>query len=87
MNNTLRNFAATLALCTSGIAFAGPVNVNTADAKTIAKELGGVGKAKAELIVAHREANGPFTAPQQLVQIKGIGKRVIERNGDDIRVD
>ena len=42
------------------IAIAGPVDVNTADAKTLAKELDGVGMAKAEAIVSYREKNGPF---------------------------
>ncbi len=86
MLNWTRNIAAVLALCTSSVAFAGPVNINSADARTLAKELAGVGKAKAELIVAHREAHGPFTAPEQLTRIKGIGKKVLERNGDNIRV-
>ena len=37
------------------IAIAGPVDVNTADAKTLARELQGIGMAKAEAIVSYRE--------------------------------
>ena len=39
---------------------AGPVNVNTADAETISRELKGVGQSKAQAIVAYREAHGAF---------------------------
>ena len=42
------------AMLLAPIAIAGPVNVNTADAKTLARELQGVGMAKAEAIIAHR---------------------------------
>ena len=42
------------------VAIAGPVDVNTADAKTLARELQGIGMAKAEAIVSYREKNGPF---------------------------
>ena len=35
--------------------FAGPVDINSADAKTIAKELKGVGLSRAQAIVEYRE--------------------------------
>ncbi len=66
-------------------ATAGPVNVNTADAKTLARELTGVGQAKAQAIVAYREANGPFTDIAQLAEVKGIGARLLEKNVDHVR--
>ena len=66
------------------LAWAGPVNVNTADAETISRELKGVGLAKAQAIVAYREANGVFAAPGDLLNVKGIGPRVLEDNDGDI---
>jgi competence protein ComEA len=42
----------------SANAFATPVNVNTADAQTIASSLAGIGLKKAEAIVADRVKNG-----------------------------
>ena len=63
---------------------AGPVNVNTADAETISRELKGIGEAKAQAIVDYREANGAFTAPEELLQVKGIGTRVLADNQGDI---
>jgi competence protein ComEA len=62
------------------IAWAGPVDINTADAATLAKELKGVGPSRAEAIVAWREANGPFKSPEDIVLVQGIGERVLEDN-------
>lgn len=65
---------------------AGPVNLNTASAEELAAKLHGIGQSKAEAIVAHREANGPFTDVEQLLDIKGIGQATLERNRDIIQV-
>ena len=62
------------------VAIAGPVDVNTADAKTLARELDGVGMAKAEAIVSYREKNGPFKSADDLAKVKGLGKKLIEQN-------
>ena len=62
------------------IAWAGPVDINTADAATLAKELKGIGPSRAEAIVAWREANGPFKSPEDIMLVQGIGERVLEDN-------
>ncbi|QWT20952.1 ComEA family DNA-binding protein [Bacillus sp. NP157] len=64
-----------------------PVNINTADAGTLAQSLDGVGLAKAQAIIAWREANGPFDSADQLTEVKGIGPSLVERNRDAIQVD
>ena len=64
----------------SFIAVASPVDINQADAKTLAAELTGIGQAKAAAIVAYREANGPFKQVDDLSKVKGIGPALIERN-------
>src|SRR4029453_18286699 len=64
----------------SGGAWAGPVDINTADATTIAKELQGIGLSKAQAIVAYREKNGSFKSAEDLRKIKGIGAKTLERN-------
>jgi competence protein ComEA len=61
-----------------------PVNINTADAETIARSLDGIGPAKAKAIVAYREEHGPFKSMDELSQVKGIGTAVVERNHDAI---
>lgn len=56
------------------------INVNTASAEQIAAGLVGVGPAKAQAIVAHREANGPFKDRAQLLEVKGIGEAILKQN-------
>lgn len=51
-----------------------PVNINTADVATL-DELPGVGEATALAIVEDREANGPFTSPEDLMRVSGIGEK------------
>ncbi len=60
------------------------VDINTADARTLARGLSDVGLVKAEAIVAYREAHGPFASFDDLANVKGIGPRVIEENKERI---
>lgn len=69
------------------LVFAGPVNVNTADAETIARELQGIGPAKARAIVSYREENGPFETVEDLLKVKGIGEKVLEDNRENILLE
>ena len=69
------------------VSWAGPVNVNTADASTIAKELDGIGPAKAQAIVEYRQKNGPFRTAEDLLKVDGIGERVLEQNRGNIRLE
>ena len=71
---------AVLLLITSFGVLAGPVDINTADAKTLATALIGIGAAKAEAIVAYREANGPFKRLDELLKVKGVGAKTLEKN-------
>jgi competence protein ComEA len=66
---------------------AGPVNVNAADATTLARELVGIGPAKAQAIVAHRDKHGPFRSAEDLARVRGIGAKTVERNKDLLRFD
>ena len=63
------------------------VNINTADAATIARELQGIGLSRAQAIVAYREKNGAFRSVDDLRKIKGIGAKVLERNRANIKLD
>ncbi len=65
-------------------AFAGPVNVNTADAETLAAELNGVGPIVAARIVELRSTKGAFTSPAELTEVRGIGERTVEKNAEFI---
>lgn len=68
-------------------AWAGPVNVNTADATTLARELDGIGPVKAQAIVEYRQKNGPFRSAEDLLKVQGIGQRVLDQNRPNIRME
>jgi competence protein ComEA len=68
-------------------ACAGPaVDLNNADAATLAEAMVGIGPAKAEAIVEYRKQNGPFASIDDLVLIKGIGTATIEKNRERLTV-
>jgi competence protein ComEA len=64
--------------------FAKPVNINTADAKTIAASLSGIGEKKANEIVQYRTKVQKFSTLADLEKVPGIGKKTIEKNAQDI---
>jgi len=63
------------------------VNINSADAETIASVLVGVGVEKAKAIVAYREQHGRFYVAEELTAVKGIGKSTVLKNEARIRID
>jgi competence protein ComEA len=75
------------ALLAPVLAWAEPFNINTADAPSIARELKGIGPAKAEAIVQYRQQHGPFKSLDELALVKGIGPKVLEMNRETIRFD
>lgn len=67
-------------------AIAGSVNINTANAQQMQINLTGIGVSKAAAIVAYREQNGPFQSIDDLVNVKGISKKILDRNRSDIKL-
>ena len=66
-----------------GLVWGGQVNINSADASTLA-ELKGIGDVKAQAIVDYRKKNGPFTNISDLQKVKGISAKTIEKNQQDL---
>ena len=62
------------------------VDINNDGAVKMADLLEGVGQSKAQAIVDYREENGPFIAPEDLLNVKGIGPATLEKNRDKIRI-
>ncbi|MBM7342827.1 helix-hairpin-helix domain-containing protein [Pantoea coffeiphila] len=56
------------------------VSINSATAQELAATLNGVGLKKAESIVSYRDKYGPFSQIDQLTEVPGIGKALVERN-------
>lgn len=63
------------------------VNINTADAPTLAANLKGVGETRAMEIVRYREAYGPFASAEELTEVKGIGKATLDMNREVITLE
>lgn len=63
------------------------VDLNGADAATLQRELLGIGEAKAKAIVAYREGNGAFSSVEELLEVKGIGKAILDKNRDKLEVN
>ena len=73
-------------LACSAMAFAGKVNINSADAGTLAAELTGVGEKKAQRIIEYREKYGAFSSADDLAKVKGISSKTIEKNRHNINL-
>lgn len=86
MKTLVRVFSLVWLLIGSTLAFAGVVNINSADAQSLANNLSGVGLKRAQAIIDYREANGPFKSVDDLVEVKGIGDKLLELNRDHLIV-
>ena len=53
------------------------VNINTATVEEL-KTLKGVGEKKAEAIIEYRKKNGSFKTKEDLMKVRGIGKKLFE---------
>lgn len=87
MKRIFATVLAGIALSAALIAHAGPVNINTADAETLAAELSGVGPALARAIVDDRDRNGRYERPEDLARVSGIGMNVVESNREFIVIE
>ncbi|RTE50850.1 helix-hairpin-helix domain-containing protein [Actinobaculum sp. 352] len=63
----------------------GLVNINTATTSEL-QELPGIGPVLADAIVAWREENGGFSAPEELMEVSGIGQATFEKLRDHVVV-
>jgi competence protein ComEA len=63
------------------------VNINVASAEVLQKELSGIGAAKAQAIVAYRDEHGGFTSVDEMIEVKGVGKALLEKNREKLSID
>jgi competence protein ComEA len=80
ITRTVAAMLGALALCAAQPAFAGtaPININTASAAELAS-LKGIGPAKAQAIVEHRDKNGQFKSVDDLKLVRGVGDKMLEQ--------
>jgi competence protein ComEA len=53
------------------------IDINSADEELL-KRLPGIGEVKARAIISFREANGPFSSADGLLEVNGIGAATLE---------
>ncbi len=82
----LLSVTALVLMLMAGHSLAAPVDINTASAEAIAESLTGVGMSKARAIVEYRNQNGAFKHADELVNIKGIGLKTVEKNLQNIQL-
>jgi competence protein ComEA len=58
----------------------GKINLNKADARSLANSVKGIGAKRAEAIVKYREEHGRFKSVEELAEVRGIGKQYVKRN-------
>jgi competence protein ComEA len=61
----------------------GKININTATAEQLTL-LPGIGEVTANAIVAYRTANGNFASVEDILNVKGIGEKTLEKIKDFI---
>ncbi len=69
-----------LLLSVSSSVFAAKVNINMADAKTIASTMKGIGQSRAQAIVDYRKINGKYHSIDDLAKVKGVGIKTLKKN-------
>jgi len=62
-----------------------PVDINSADALRLEK-LPFIGPVKAQDIVDYRNEHGPFSTPDDIMKVKGIGPKTFERIRERITI-
>ena len=83
---TIQSISALLTLLVSAASFAGPVDINSADAGTLASAINGVGESRAAAIVEYRNIHGPFKSVDELSNVKGVGMKSVDKSRNNLMV-
>lgn len=86
MKKLVSFFFGLLLMLGAALSYAEPIDINTADAETLAQTIKGVGPVRAQAIIAYRTEHGPFRSISELTNVKGIGMKLVENNRDNIMV-
>lgn len=68
----------------SVMAWAAGIDINSADASTLSEGINGVGEKRAMAIVKYRKENGPFASVDELIKVKGIGPKLLQKNREHL---
>jgi competence protein ComEA len=61
------------------------IDLNKADLSTLTGSFKGIGKKRAEAIIAYRENHQGFKSIEELAEVKGFGQHFIEVNGEQLK--
>lgn len=85
----IKHLLAALTLCLASFSvMAGDelIDINTADAATIAAEVKGIGEVKAQAIVEYRQQHGRYDTVDELANVKGVGDKTVDKIRDQVTV-
>lgn len=60
------------------------INLNTADLATLTGSFKGIGKKRAEAIIAYRDSHKGFKSVEELAEVKGLGQHFMESNREKL---
>ncbi|MGD8408177.1 MAG: helix-hairpin-helix domain-containing protein [Thiohalophilus sp.] len=86
MKKLIHIFCLTLGMLFAGVAFAGPVDINSANAAELSANINGVGQKKAVAIVEYRKKHGPFKTVDDLAKVQGIGLGILNKNRENLKL-
>ena len=69
----------------SGVVMSSKININTASIEQL-QQLNGVGLKKAQAIIDYRSQHGKFKSIDELINVKGFGPKLFEKNKALIRI-
>jgi competence protein ComEA len=56
------------------------IDINSADARALTGSVKGIGKKRAEAIIAYRQSHHGFKSLEELAEVKGFGPRFVTKN-------
>lgn len=86
-NKILHSLLLALWILVAPSAQAAVVNINKADAAAMVENLEGIGPKKAAAIVSYRKKNGAFKSIDGLMEVKGIGEKILKKNRRDLSLN
>ncbi|CAM2796970.1 competence protein ComEA [Legionella steigerwaltii] len=60
------------------------IDLNTADSSMLTGSVKGIGKKRAEAIIAYRKSHHGFKSLEELADVKGLGQRFVTANRDKL---
>ena len=69
---------------TAAVAVSNKIDLNKADLATLTGSFKGIGKKRAEAIIAYREEHHGFKSIEELAEVKGFGQHFVDVNRDKL---